>query len=480
MTHKRGLSERTRIIVTTDPELDDLNSMLRLLLYANEIELVGLIYSSSQHHYAGDPERGITPFRWPPSGARGHIDQALDAYEQVYSNLVIHDSGYPTPEHLRALVRVGNIADVGDMLRPSPGSDLIAQVLLDDEPGIVVCQAWGGLNTIGRALKTIEERFATSPEWDVIWSRVTARTVLTSWGEQDDAFTSYIRPNWPELELRQVATMVWGYGAREVTPKPLRNYFSSQWTQKHVSSVGPIGAAYRVWGDGLQMADGVDTEDYFGLQGYSDDELREKGFKVFTPVQEPGAWISEGDSSNFALHIQNGLRNWEHPTYGGWGGRQVIDSHDPYKWNSVGFEGINASQPLSDWGDVVRWIESFQRDFAARLQWSVLHDYSAANHHPKLEVVTGLDMTVRPGEAVTIAWTVTDPDGDEVTVTAWQYQEAGSCSSQVLIKSAGAHKIVVTVPESATIDQTIHIILDAIDSGSPPLTAFARVILTVA
>lgn len=32
-----------RTIVTTDPELDDLNSMLRLLLYANEIDIVGLV-----------------------------------------------------------------------------------------------------------------------------------------------------------------------------------------------------------------------------------------------------------------------------------------------------------------------------------------------------------------------------------------------------------------------------------------------------
>jgi hypothetical protein len=35
-----------RTVITTDPELDDLNSMLRLLLYSNEINIVGLIYSS--------------------------------------------------------------------------------------------------------------------------------------------------------------------------------------------------------------------------------------------------------------------------------------------------------------------------------------------------------------------------------------------------------------------------------------------------
>jgi hypothetical protein len=43
-----------RIIVTTDPELDDLNSMLRLLLYSNEIDIAALVYSASNFHHQGD------------------------------------------------------------------------------------------------------------------------------------------------------------------------------------------------------------------------------------------------------------------------------------------------------------------------------------------------------------------------------------------------------------------------------------------
>ena len=202
--------QRVRVIVTTDPELDDLNSMLRLVLYSNEIELAGLIRSSSVLHYAGDVALGIEPYRWPPPGARSHIDQALDAYEQVYENLQVHDPRYPAPTALRSLVREGNVIDGGDRREPSAGSDLIADVLLDDEQGIVVVQAWGGFNTIARALMTIEERHAGRAEWPAIHARVTARTVLTSWGEQDDAFAAYIRPNWSEMEMRQVATMVWG------------------------------------------------------------------------------------------------------------------------------------------------------------------------------------------------------------------------------------------------------------------------------
>ena len=35
--------------------------------------------------------------------------------------------------------------------------------------------------------------------------------------------------------------------------------------RENASTVGPIGRAYRVWGDGKQMADGFDPEDYFGV-----------------------------------------------------------------------------------------------------------------------------------------------------------------------------------------------------------------------
>lgn len=40
--------KKTRTIVTTDGELDDVDSFIRLLLYANEFSIEGLIISSSQ------------------------------------------------------------------------------------------------------------------------------------------------------------------------------------------------------------------------------------------------------------------------------------------------------------------------------------------------------------------------------------------------------------------------------------------------
>ncbi len=45
---------KPRTIVTTDGEIDDVDSYIRMLLYANEFNIEGLIYNSSMWHYKGD------------------------------------------------------------------------------------------------------------------------------------------------------------------------------------------------------------------------------------------------------------------------------------------------------------------------------------------------------------------------------------------------------------------------------------------
>src|SRR4051794_7768424 len=101
MAAASGISSlgRPRTIVTADPELDDLNSMIRFLLYANEVQIEGLIYASSRFHWRGDgagtpfflPEREYTEpqtsWRWAP-GER-FIDDAVDAYAAVHENLIV-------------------------------------------------------------------------------------------------------------------------------------------------------------------------------------------------------------------------------------------------------------------------------------------------------------------------------------------------------------------------------------------------------
>src|SRR5689334_7269329 len=118
---------KPRTIVTTDGEVDDIDSFIRMLLYSNEFALEGLVYSSSQWHYAGDGKGTLftseMPFTARRYGTRTSlrwagtqwIQSLIGKYGEVYKNLSLHANGYPTPEYLLNLVHIGNIDFEGEM-----------------------------------------------------------------------------------------------------------------------------------------------------------------------------------------------------------------------------------------------------------------------------------------------------------------------------------------------------------------------------
>jgi hypothetical protein len=47
-------SGKPRVVLTHDPELDDVNTMIRALLYTTDFRLEGLVYASGTFHFKGD------------------------------------------------------------------------------------------------------------------------------------------------------------------------------------------------------------------------------------------------------------------------------------------------------------------------------------------------------------------------------------------------------------------------------------------
>ncbi|WP_228479352.1 DUF1593 domain-containing protein [Microbacterium atlanticum] len=483
---------RPRTIVTADPELDDLNSMIRFLLYSNEVEVEGLVYASSRFHWRGDgrgtefflPEREYdkpqTSWRWAPS--ERFIHDAVEAYAEVHENLRRHDPRYPEPDALRAVIRDGNIDFEGDTSAESPGSRLIADVLLDDRPGPVFLQLWAGPSTVARALMSIEERFRGTDEWDAVHAAVSAKAVITKFASQDGTYDDYIAPVWPGIRTIEVATLAWGYMARRTVRAEDQHLLSAEWTRENVTEVGPLGALYRVWGDGRQMVPG-DMTDYFHLSGLSADELRAQGYQVWMDPQRAGEWISEGDTTNMLNLLVPGLRGHEHPSYGGWGGRYRPTEPGADTWGLVdaafhpgGAEWATGG-PTGDEGSVARWFADAQADFAARLRWTVT-GWDEANHHPRLSIAGGIDREAAPGDRVALEASVTDPDGDAVTLRWWVYAEAGSYVGEVALAADGA-QAAIEIPADARPGDTIHVIAEALDDAALPLKAYQRVIITV-
>ncbi|WP_163536285.1 DUF1593 domain-containing protein [Gracilibacillus sp. YIM 98692] len=502
--------KKLRTVVMHDPELDDQNTIVRYLLYSNQFETEGLIYSSSMFHWKGDGKGTlfhgesehsnfdlgpISSWRWD-EGSR-FIEEAVDIYAEVYPNLSVHAEGYPAPDALRSRIYEGNIDFPGNISKDSPGSNLIKKLILDDKPGPLYLLTGTGQSTIGRALKCIEEEFKHTEQWKRIYHKVSKKVIIQSFGDQDGVYENYIFPNWPGIEFRQMATTIWGYFARQVVLKEDRHYLSAAWTRENVSKVGPFGEFYVVWGDGKQMHNN-DITDFFGFSGVTVEQLKELGYSPwYGNVEEPGSWISEGDTSMFMNLLDNGLDGHVDASYGGWGGRNGKDV-DP--------DGVASKDYSSSC-----WFGAAQRDFAARLKWTVTSKYEDANHQPIVNVVDLESNIVRPGQTITLKGVVKDPDGDHLTGRWWQYKEAGTYPGEVELISIGESQNTkpkytypfnvpspsslqiaemtrdeieitsqFTVPTDAADGQTLHFILEAWDNGDNPLTSYKRVVLTVA
>ncbi|TWU12996.1 hypothetical protein CA54_18220 [Symmachiella macrocystis] len=414
--------ERPRVIVTTDGEVDDRCSMNRFLLYANDWDIRGLIHSSSKHHWKGNTQQ--PGHKW---NEISWLDEQLAAYEAVYPLLKQHAPGYPTADELRSQVFVGNIELEGDMREATPGSNRIVEVLLEKDPSPVWLQAWGGVNTIARALKTIEEKYPNRVE------EVSAKAKIYLITHQDNTYDTYIRKAWPNVEVLLSNYPSFGaiaYGWGKLLPPDEKKYFGRVWMRENLlKKHGPL------------------------LDLYEHKELR---------------FRSEGDSPAFLHVINTGLRSDEHPTYGGWGGR--FYQAKPHLWRSV-----DGKQPGPH--SISRWAIEFQNDWAARADWCV-KDYEQANHHPVVTLRHEQDITASPGANIMLEAEASDPDGDTLQYQWWPYQEAGTYPAALTIENAEAQRATFRVPDDAQAGQTMHLVCTVSDNGSPPLKKHRRVIVT--
>lgn len=516
---KDGEFVAPRTIVTCDPELDDNNSMVRFLLHATDFQIDGLVYTSSRFHWLGDG-KGTTQFipgaeydnmglgpqtSWRFNPQERFIDDIIDAYAECYQNLKVHDSRYPTPEYLRSVTKWGNCVFEGDYSYDTDGSNLIKANILDDKPGPLFIQAWGGSSSIAAALRSIEDEYKGTAEWDAIVEKVNKKVVLNLSGDQDNAYNSYIAVVWPGIWVQNT-------NARMGNWKGNPSYTDPEWTARYMT-IGPIGAQVRLWGDGKQMVPG-DMTDFIGPSaGKTADEMRAEGYYVWSNIQPKGTLYGDGDSGCFYQLIDNGLRAWEDPTWGGWTGRWDItkgpaqSGHPAYMGTNIanmGRQRGNRPGPAPSTGlqqgndpDMAALMAMMrgggpedhtfpnmapERNLseAARMKWSVTSKYEDANHYPVLR--GPFNLKAKAGETITINAKASDPDGDELALQ-WWYFPVGTYvltnDAILAVDSPNTAKTTFTVPSDAKSGETIHLVLQAQDNGDPVLTYYLRTVITV-
>lgn len=450
--------DRQRVFVLTDisNEPDDEESLVRFLVYANEYEIEGLVATTST---------------WLRNTTRVDlIHRQLDAYAQVRPNLLRHASGFPPAGSLRAVTAVGQpaygLAAVGEGKSTAGSRLLLAAADQADERPLWV-SVWGGANTLAQAL--FDARRERAP--DALKVLVGTLRVYTI-SDQDDA-GAWLRREFPDLVyIVSPSTADW------------KEYWRATWT-------GISGDRHYRNGPGHQFA----LVDNPWLEEHIIDNHGPLG--ALYPRLE---YIMEGDTPSFLGLINNGLGWQVSPAYGGWGGRYALyqaygETRPIWTNNQDSRDTVTADNGQTECTDMAtlwRWRKAFQHDFAARMDWCVRDDFKQANHNP-LAVLNGdttkrvLEITARPGETVILSAEGTrDPDGHEVEVRWWIYPEASS------LRDAKGQRFPENVTLSATRGlstslvapavkkpETLHIILEVEDRGTPSLFAYRRAVLTV-
>ncbi|MGT2907017.1 nucleoside hydrolase-like domain-containing protein [Streptococcus dentiloxodontae] len=496
-TKNKQTSDKYRTVITTDGEVDDMNSMIRTLYYANEMDIEGIVLTSSTYHYAGDEKKDIAPYRWTGTD---WIYNMLDAYEKVQPNLTKHAEGFPTADDLRKVTKVGNISNVGEMDEVTEGSEFLKNLFLDDDDRPLYVQTWGGTNTTARALKSIEEQYKDTDDWKKIQQKIYDKLVLYIILDQDDSYANYIATNWPNITVINDQSNFWYFAYMwQKNDEALTKTLKADWQKENIlEGHGPLLDMYASMGDG-NIIDGELAEEQRGSSDYL----------ANNPTYQQYDFISEGDSPSYFYLFQNGLNNVDHPEYGGWGGRFGQISDKLYQNTQLDYNPY--TKQFESQYTLTRWIDDINNDFAARADWGIASDYDDANHKPEASVVEGTTLSAKAGEKVSLTAKGDDPDGDKLTYSWWRYFEAdsykeykgtstatesidpkeglslgwtrklddGEVVDPVSLTGANSKTVSFTIPKDAKSGDTFHMILEVTDNGAHHLKAYQRVIISV-
>jgi Protein of unknown function (DUF1593) len=466
--HVDDYAGHPRVLVLTDigNEPDDQMSLVRLLCYVNELDIAGLVATTST---------------WQRSASHPETLHALiAAYAEVRPNLLKHAPGWPTAANLDALVYSGQSAygmpAVGAG-QASAGSAAIIHAVDSDDVRPLWISIWGGANTLAQALRDVRAQRSAAE-----LAKFVDRLRVYSISDQDDA-GPWLRREFPDLF----------YIVKPSSPDG-EEYASATWT-------GISGDAYYLNAAG--------ADDRTVSNDWLERNIRSKG--VLGKHYPKFMFIMEGDTPAFLGLIDNGLNAFRNPSWGGWGGRYVYRT--PYGetrpiWTQGGdmfrrvssrdrVVGNEGRSELSDQASIWRWREAFQHDFAARMDWTV-KSFAAANHNPQLSVngsagTAPIVMAAQVGQPIALdARASRDPDGNELQFKWFHYAEAGFVPDQGLADlqlSATTGAVITATPTAACRPNWLplnpcaggvaHLILAVTDNGTPTLTSYRRIIITV-
>ncbi|WP_414663009.1 DUF1593 domain-containing protein [Horticoccus sp. 23ND18S-11] len=318
-----GAADRPRLAVLTDigGDPDDQQSMIRLMVYANEFELELLIASAAGTR--GELKEAIT--------RPDLIHQIVDAYGQVLPQLRRHADGWPDAGHLKARILSGNPQRGRDHIGPvhdTAGSQaLIARIDAGTAGRPLHLTIWGGQTDFAQALWRVKHERGAPGLAEFV------RKVRVYDINDQDGIAAWLRAEFPGLTY----ILAQAPAGRDKRDGVYRGMYltgdvaltSREWIDANVRSRGPLGALYPV--------------------------------KTWTDPNPHGC-LKEGDTPAWFFFLPRGGNDPADPTKPGWGGEFERQADGWYR-DRTAAAGSDPREAVS------RWRAAFQRDFAERMNW---------------------------------------------------------------------------------------------------------------
>lgn len=293
----------------SDP--DDVQSMVRFLLYTNEFDVEGLIATAGTKAYVARKQ---------------NILDILNIYDQVDENLRKHDDRYPTADQLRWVTWQGRdgtygkngVKKLGKGMDTEASDAIIRIVDKPDKRPVYVC-AWGGPYEVAQAIWKVKNTRTT----DELKSFLRQLRIY-SIGRQDNTL-QWLLDNFPDLFII-------------VADNTFRGMMS--YAPGSDSSLTDINWVY----ENIHRGHGI-----LGLM-----------YPESTTMDPNQAGVREGDTPSFLYLVSavRGLNDPDRPDQESWGGQFIQPDPTKNHW----YDGPGPES-------VYKWRAEVQEDFAHRADW---------------------------------------------------------------------------------------------------------------
>lgn len=438
---KKNLKPRIVVltdIIGNDIEPDDMESMVRLLVHADQLEIEALIATTGWNQHGGRERLDI-------------IHEALNAYEKDLPNLKKRSDqkefandeskqkiGYwPSPNYLRSKAMLGStklgMKFIGEG-NDSKGSDYIIKMADEKDDRPIWIGIWGGGNTFAQAIWRVQKE--RTPEQLITFLRKFRVYAITdqdrSWSEGDTVSYAISSHQWMR-KFEKDLMFLWDESAW----KHQNDIGRRNWDQYalHIQKHGNLGNMYPKY-----------------------------------------KWGVEGDTPAFLHVMPTGLSDPNIPTQVSWSGYfefglgrdNLIHSYtnhtgEPYEISTKYFK---------------YFYPAIFNNFAARMDWA---KDGKGNRNPVVIIngkqgIDPIEIVSKAGKMIKLNASKTyDPDGNNLCYKWWVIAEAGTYSKEIEILNNESSIATIYVPSDSA-GKKFHVICEVTDDGVHNLTSYRRII----